>query len=47
MWHMTSNRTHRQKNAFELGGHGYPLILVGNNKFYGSDPKTIDYYIGR
>lgn len=36
-----------KKRFDELGGRGYPLILVGNNKFYGSDPKTIDYYTGR
>ncbi len=36
-----------KKRFDELGGRGYPLILVGSNKFYGSDPKTIDYYVGR
>lgn len=36
-----------KKRFDELGGRGYPLILVGTNKFYGSNPKTIDYYIGR
>jgi len=36
-----------KKRFDDLGGRGYPLILVGNNKFYGSDPKTIDYYTGR
>jgi glutaredoxin len=36
-----------RKRFEELGGRGYPLILVGDHKFYGSDPKTIDYYTGR
>jgi len=36
-----------KKRFDELGGRGYPLILVGANKFYGSNPKTIDYYVGR
>jgi glutaredoxin len=36
-----------KKRFDDLGGRGYPLILVGSKKFYGSDPKTIDYYVGR
>jgi glutaredoxin len=36
-----------KKRFDDLGGRGYPLILIGSKKFYGSDPKTIDYYVGR
>lgn len=36
-----------KKRFDDLGGRAYPLILVGSKHFYGSDPKTIDYYLGR
>jgi len=36
-----------KKRFDELGGRGYPLILIGSKKMYGWDPKTFNYYVGR
>jgi len=36
-----------KKRFNELGGRGYPLILIGAKKMYGWDAKTFDYYLGR
>lgn len=31
----------------ELGGHGVPLVVIGNNKISGFSPEMIDFYTGR
>ncbi len=36
-----------KKRYDQLGGRGVPLFLAGGNKFYGSDPRSIDSNLGR